>query len=89
MNFTPRVSEDDYTPEEMIVLAKARRDSGRTCRCCAWYVARGTQKGCFPDGKYRKWLGPEEFDSGCYRFQGRDAKPSNEPPKGKSEPART
>ena len=58
----------DYTPEEMLVLASIRRGSGRTCRRCNWYVDRGAQRGCFPNGKYRKWLSQTEFDSGCDVF---------------------
>jgi hypothetical protein len=57
-----------YTREEMILLASIRRRSGRTCRNCRWYSARGKQRGCFPEGKYRKWLGPEEYESGCDAF---------------------
>ncbi|MBN1677960.1 MAG: hypothetical protein JW880_05415 [Candidatus Thermoplasmatota archaeon] len=59
---------DDYTREELVVLASLRRVSGRTCRNCRWYVAKGDHRGCFPDGKYRKWLSAEEFSSGCERF---------------------
>jgi len=58
----------EYTPEEMLVLASLRKSSKRTCRYCAWYVPKGTQKGCFPEGSYRKWLSPEEFSSGCDAF---------------------
>ena len=61
-------SKSGYTREEMIVLASLRRSSKRTCRYCTWYVQKGTQKGCFPAGSYRKWLSPEEFSSGCDRF---------------------
>lgn len=67
MNAKPR-SESGYTAEEMLVLGSLRRSSGRTCRNCAWFTARGNQRGCFPDGKYRKWLSPEEFESGCDIF---------------------
>lgn len=59
----------EYTREEMLVLASLRRSSGRTCRNCAWFVQKAGQRGCFPDGKYRKWLSPEEFESGCDVFQ--------------------
>ena len=64
----PKPSRSEYTPEEMLVLASLRRSSKRTCKYCAWYVPKGTQKGCFPDGSYRKWLSPEEFSSGCDAF---------------------
>lgn len=60
--------EEDYTREERIVLASLRRTSGRTCRKCAWYMQKGNHKGCFPMGKYRKWLSHEEFASGCERY---------------------
>lgn len=65
---------DDYTREERIVLASLRRSSGRTCRSCRWYTPKGKQRGCFPEGRYRKWLSPEEFDSGCDRFMPVDDK---------------
>ncbi len=64
----PSPGESEYTREEMLVLATLRRGSKRTCRYCAWYVQKGAQKGCYPDGAYRKWLSPEEFGSGCDRF---------------------
>jgi hypothetical protein len=67
-------SEGCYTPEEMIVLGSLRRSSGRTCRNCKWFMARGNHRGCFPDGKYRKWLSPEEFESGCDIFIKREKK---------------
>jgi len=59
---------DGYTREEMVVLASLRRRSGRTCRNCRWYAAKGNHRGCFPEGKYRKWLSPEEYASGCDKF---------------------
>jgi hypothetical protein len=59
---------EGYTREELVVLASLRRSSGRTCRSCRWYTPKGRQRGCFPEGKYRKWLSPEEFASGCDRF---------------------
>jgi uncharacterized protein YodC (DUF2158 family) len=62
------LSEEGYTREEMLILATLRRSSGRTCRSCKWYSAKGQQRGCFPEGKYRKWLSPEEYSSGCDRF---------------------
>jgi len=58
----------EYTPEELVVLASIRRCAGRTCRSCAWYVAKGGHKGCWPNGKYRKWLSQKEFESGCEIF---------------------
>jgi len=61
-------AEQEYTDEELIVLGQLRRSSGRICRNCEWYSDRGTHKGCFPDGKYRKWLSPEEFEAGCDIF---------------------
>lgn len=64
----------DYTREEMLVLANLRRSSGRTCRNCAWFSAKGSHRGCFPDGRYRKWLSPEEYESGCDRYSARDEK---------------
>ncbi|MCX6658538.1 MAG: hypothetical protein NTY62_07655 [Euryarchaeota archaeon] len=67
-------TESGYTAEEMLVLGSLRISSGRTCRNCAWYRARGTHRGCFPDGKYRKWLSPEEFESGCDMFLKREEK---------------
>lgn len=65
----PKPQCDDYTKDEMLVLASLRRTSKRTCAYCAWYVPKGNQKGCFPLSKYRKWLSPEEFESGCDRFE--------------------
>lgn len=62
-------SDQAYTRDEMLVLANLRRSSGRTCRNCEWYSAKGAHRGCFPEGKYRKWLGPEEYSSGCDRFK--------------------
>lgn len=62
------LNEEGYTREEMLVLSSLRRSSGRTCRSCKWCSAKGQQRGCFPEGKYRKWLSPEEYSSGCDRF---------------------
>jgi hypothetical protein len=61
-------AEEGYTREEMVILASLRRKTGRTCVTCEWYSARGNHRGCFPDGKYRKWLSPEEYASGCDLF---------------------
>jgi hypothetical protein len=58
----------NYTREEMLVLASLRRSSGRTCRNCEWFARKGTQRGCFPEGVYRKWLSSEEYESGCDLF---------------------
>jgi len=60
---------DDFTNEEKAVLASLRRSSGRTCASCAWYESRGKHRGCFLQGKYRKWLSPEEYRSGCFEFE--------------------
>jgi hypothetical protein len=69
-----RMEDQEYTREERIVLAGMRRRSGRTCRFCAWYVPKGAQRGCYPEGKYRKWLSAEECESGCDRFSPRAEK---------------
>jgi len=61
--------DEEYTREEMLVLASLRRSSNRTCMHCAYYLQRGRQRGCFPDGSYRKWLSPEEYELGCDRFK--------------------
>lgn len=65
-------SNHEYTRDEMLLLASIRQGSGRTCEHCAWFSAKGTHKGCFPEGVYRKWLSPEEYRSGCAQF--RDAR---------------
>jgi len=62
----------DYTKEELEVLAKVRRDSGRTCPRCAWYRQSGGHRGCFPEGKYRKWLSEKEYAAGCHLFSAAD-----------------
>ncbi len=62
----------EYTREEMLVLASLRKSSGRTCKDCAWFSAKGGHRGCFPLGKYRKWLSAEEYESGCDKFSSRD-----------------
>jgi hypothetical protein len=67
-------SDDEYTKEELMVLASLRQRSGRVCRNCRWLVARGTQRGCFPENKYRKWLSREELRSGCQLFSPREQK---------------
>jgi len=65
-------ADEDYTKEELVVLASLRQRSGRVCRNCRWYVSKGTQKGCYPEGKYRKWLSADEFRSGCQAFSPRE-----------------
>ncbi len=62
----------EYTAEERQVLASVRRRSGRTCASCRWLQRRGKHNGCFPDGRYRKFLSSREFESGCDLFAGRD-----------------
>jgi hypothetical protein len=69
-----QTNHEGYTREELIVLAGIRRGSGRTCCNCAWFVAKGRQRGCYPEGKYRKWLSFEEFTSGCDFFRAKDDK---------------
>jgi hypothetical protein len=68
------VPDKGYTREELLVLASLRSTTGRTCRNCVWFVARGKHRGCFPAGRYRKWLSPEEFDSGCDMFSKMETK---------------
>ncbi len=58
----------EYTAEELVVLASIGKSSGRTCRRCNWHVDKGGLKGCYPNGKYRKWLSQIEFESGCDIF---------------------
>ena len=59
----------EYTREELEVLARVRKDSGRTCPRCAWYRKSGSHRGCFPHGRYRKWLSEKEFEAGCDLFE--------------------
>ena len=68
MNEKGARTDAEYTRDELLVLAGLRRSSGRTCRNCAWFAMRGKHRGCFPQGKYRKWLSPEEYSSGCTLF---------------------
>jgi len=56
---------DDYTAEERLILASLRRGSGRTCASCRWFVEKGKHRGCYPEGKYRKFLSRSEFEAGC------------------------
>lgn len=60
-----------YTKDEQRFLAGLRRSSGRTCRRCKWLSMRGQQRGCFPEGKYRKFLSADEYESGCELFSPR------------------
>lgn len=62
-------AEPEYTREELEVLARVRRDSGRTCARCAWYRKSGNHRGCFPHERYRKWLSGKEFEAGCDLFE--------------------
>jgi hypothetical protein len=67
----PREDEgpDGYTADERRFLADLRKTSGRSCRECRWLSMRGNQRGCFPDGKYRKFLSKDEYEAGCDRFE--------------------
>lgn len=71
--------EQAYTEDERRFLSMLRRGSGRTCRRCRWLSMRGQQRGCFPEGKYRKFLSKTEYESGCDLFEARDeqARPSS------------
>lgn len=60
-----------YTEDELRFLAALRASSGRTCRRCKWLSMRGQQRGCFPGGKYRKFLSDAEYGSGCEQFEPR------------------
>jgi hypothetical protein len=60
-----RQPKDDYTLEEREILASLRKKSGRTCVNCAWYMEKGQHRGCYPDGKWRKFLSKSEFEAGC------------------------
>ncbi|MGD9963372.1 MAG: hypothetical protein AB7S97_05680, partial [Thermoplasmata archaeon] len=64
--------ENDFTEDERRFLAGLRRTSGRTCRQCKWLSMRGQQRGCFPEGRYRKFLSAAEYDSGCELFAPRE-----------------
>jgi hypothetical protein len=55
----------DYTLEERMILASLRKTSGRTCASCRWLVEKGQHRGCYPEGKYRKFLSRSEFEAGC------------------------
>lgn len=68
----PRRDEDgSFTEDERRFLAGLRKSSGRTCRRCKWLSMRGQQRGCFPEGAYRKFLSASEYESGCELFQSR------------------
>ena len=60
---------DDYTEEERKVLASIRKSSGRTCVNCEWHNQRGNHHGCYPEGRYRKFLSASEFEAGCDSFR--------------------
>lgn len=62
---TNRTPKDDFTDEERMILASLRKKSGRTCVKCRWYETKGQHKGCYPEGKYRKFLSKTEFEAGC------------------------
>ena len=64
--------QDDFTEDERRFLAGLRRTTGRTCRRCKWLSMRGQQRGCFPEGKYRKFLSAAEYESGCDMFGPRE-----------------
>lgn len=68
-----------YTDDELRFLADLRRKSGRTCRSCRWLSMRGHQRGCFPEGKYRKFLSSTEFESGCDMFAPMEGPQSRRP----------
>ncbi|MCU0858973.1 MAG: hypothetical protein MUE55_00045 [Thermoplasmata archaeon] len=65
--------DQDYTKDELAFLSELRRREGRTCRHCSWLSVRGNQRGCFPQGKYRKFLSNAEYESGCLQFVSRDS----------------
>jgi len=68
------LSDNELTPEETLMLASIRKSSGRTCANCVWLEKRGPHMGCFPEGKYRKFLSSRERDLGCELFVARNAK---------------
>ncbi len=69
----PRRRDDQsYTDDELRFLAGLRKTQGRTCRKCQWLTMRGQQRGCFPEGKYRKFLSGTEYESGCDMFAPRE-----------------
>jgi len=68
------LSNNELTPEEKLMLASIRKSSGRTCANCRWLERRGPHMGCFPEGKYRKFLSDRERDVGCELFVVRDTK---------------
>lgn len=55
----------EYTLQEREILTSLRRKSGRTCIKCIWYKKKGQHRGCYPDGKWRKFLSKSEFEAGC------------------------
>ena len=60
-----RLREYEYTLQEREILGSLRRKSGRTCIKCIWYTKKGQHRGCYPDGKWRKFLSKSEFEAGC------------------------
>ncbi len=72
MTGRPDGKDRDYTDDELRFLADLRGASGRTCRRCKWLSMRGQQRGCFPDGKYKKFLSAKEYESGCDLFVPRE-----------------
>jgi len=66
-----RGNGDSYTDDELRFLSGLRKAQGRTCRTCRWLSMRGQQRGCFPEGKYRKFLSTTEYESGCEKFEPR------------------
>ena len=67
-----RHTSDDFTEEERIILASLRKKTGRTCVNCRWLVNKGQHRGCYPEGKYRKFLSKSEFESGCDEYSPED-----------------
>ncbi len=63
-----RLKDYEYTLEEREILASLRRKSGRTCIKCVWYTKKGQHRGCYPNGKWRKFLSRSEFEAGCDSF---------------------
>lgn len=60
-----RLPEYEYTLQEREILRSFRSKSGRTCIKCIWYTKKGQHRGCYPDGKWRKFLSKSEFEAGC------------------------
>jgi hypothetical protein len=74
--------DEGYTKDELAFLSEVRKRDGRTCRHCAWLSVRGNQRGCFPQGTYRKFLSAQEYEAGCLEFVRRgDAKSTMKGPR--------